>query len=407
MDPQMGDAAWRAAMAEILARVELAQPDQVAQEVNAAIRPLGIQTTLYLADYEQRRLWAVPEPGKQTSPPLSIDGSIAGRAFTTVRSIPAGEETGPLRMWVPMVDDSERLGVADVLVIDPGDSQDALDRHSPELITLISLVAHLVTTKMPYGDELHRIRRTEPLSTSAELLTSMLPPLTFSCHKMVVSALLEPAYDVGGDAFDYAIDGSLARFFVFDAMGHGLQASLTAAVALAALRTTRRDGQGLYAMARAVDTALVQQFSDMRFVTAVLGELNLDTGMLRYINAGHPPPLLLRRGKAVRALGAGRRLPLGFDDSAIIIGEEQLEPEDRLLLYTDGVVEARDGKGNLFGVDRLVDIAERSAISLLPAPETLRRMAHGVSEHQAGNLTDDATIMLVEWSRVAGERTRP
>jgi len=176
---------------------------------------------------------------------------------------------------------------------------------------------------------------------------------------------------------------------------------------MAAMRTARRENKGLFAIGRAADAALAEHFADQRFVTAVLGELEMDTGRLRYINAGHPAPLLLRNGRAVRALTGGRRMPLGLDDSAIEIAEESLEPGDRLLLYTDGVTEARDNAGELFGTDRLVDLAERSAVDELPAPETLRRLAQSVMQHQGGLPTDDATIMLVEWSEKAAERTQP
>ncbi len=160
-------------------------------------------------------------------------------------------------------------------------------------------------------------------------------------------------------------------------------------------------------MARAADTTIDEHFGDQRFITGVLGELEMDTGLLRYINAGHPAPLLLRNGKAVSALTGGRRMPLGLDDSVVDVAEETLEPGDRLLLYTDGVIEARDSTGELFGTDRLVDLAERSAVAELPAPETLRRLAHSVMEHQGGIPTDDATILLVEWSEKAAERTQP
>jgi serine phosphatase RsbU (regulator of sigma subunit) len=235
----------------------------------------------------------------------------------------------------------------------------------------------------------------------------MLPPLTFSCRRLVVSGVLEPCYDMGGDAFDYAVDGPVARLAVLDAMGHGLKAGLTCAVALAALRAARRDRYGLYDMARAADTALQEQFSDLRFVTGVLAELHLDSGQLRYLNAGHPRPLLLRRGRAVRALTGGRRLPMGLPDYRIEIGREMLEPGDRLLLHTDGVTEGRAPDGTPFGTGRLVRLAERGEADGLPAPETLRRMAHRVVEYQRGRLFDDATLLLAEWSPEAAERTLP
>ena len=398
------EAPRHAALVDVLQRAHLCQPDELPAEINAAVSRLGLEITVYLVDYEQHRLWPLTERGKPTADPLSVDGTLAGRAFASVRTMAAGEAARPDRLWVPMIDGSERLGVAEVVLHEvPPDLADL--REFCE--ALVGLVGHLLTVKLPYGDTLEQVRRTQPMTAAAELLLASLPPLTFSCHRLVISAVLEPSYDVGGDAYDYAVDGPLAQFMVLDAMGRGMRAGLTCVVAMAAMRTARRENKGLFAIGRAADAALAEHFADQRFVTAVLGELEMDTGRLRYINAGHPAPLLLRNGKAVRALTGGRRMPLGLDDSAIEIAEESLEPGDRLLLYTDGVTEARDNAGELFGTDRLVDLAERSAVDELPAPETLRRLAHSVMQHQGGLPTDDATIMLVEWSEKAAERTQP
>ena len=398
------EAPRHAVLVDVLERAHLCQPDELPAEINAAVSRLGLEITVYLVDYEQHRLWPLTERGKPTADPLSVDGTLAGRAFASVRTMAAGDAARPDRLWVPMIDGSERLGVAEVVLHEvPPDLADL--REFCE--ALVGLVGHLLTVKLPYGDTLEQVRRTQPMTAAAELLLASLPPLTFSCHRLVISAVLEPSYDVGGDAYDYAVDGPLAQFMVLDAMGRGMRAGLTCVVAMAAMRTARRENKGLFAIGRAADAALAEHFADQRFVTAVLGELEMDTGRLRYINAGHPAPLLLRNGKAVRALTGGRRMPLGLDDSAIEIAEESLEPGDRLLLYTDGVTEARDNAGELFGTDRLVDLAERSAVDELPAPETLRRLAHSVMQHQGGLPTDDATIMLVEWSEKAAERTQP
>jgi hypothetical protein len=329
---------------------------------------------------------------------------MAGRAFTAVHTYPAQENAQPYRIWVPMIDGSERLGVGDVVAHQPPPDPEYFRRRCE---TLLSLLGHLVAVKSPYGDTLHRVRRTRPMSPASELLLELLPPLTFSCHRMVVSAVLEPCYDVGGDAYDYAVDQGTARFMVLDAMGRGLKAGLTCAAALAAIRAARREGRDLYDMVRAVDETLPAQFPDLRFVTGVLVDLDLDTGVLRYVNAGHPPPIVLRQGRAVRVLGGGRRLPLGIDDAEFEIGEEHLEAGDRLLLYTDGVTEAYDRSGERFGLDRLTDLAQRGMSSRLPAPETLRRLSHTVLEHQGGRPFDDATLLLVEWSAEAAERTQP
>jgi serine phosphatase RsbU (regulator of sigma subunit) len=115
--------------------------------------------------------------------------------------------------------------------------------------------------------------------------------------------------------------------------------------------------------------------------------------------------VLLRRGRAVGVLDRGRRMPLGLDDPAIEIAEQTLEPGDRLLFYTDGFTEARDERGEEFGLRRLVDFAERHAAAGLPVPETLRRLSHDVLDHQHGGLRDDATLLLISWSGVDSRRS--
>jgi serine phosphatase RsbU (regulator of sigma subunit) len=395
---------WYGATADLLRRTLRCRGDELASEVNAATRRLGVEITVFLVDQEQRTLRALPEPGKPTPDPLPVDATLAGRAFTSVQTL-TGRAGERWRLWVPVLDGTDRLGVLDVQPLELAEEPSIEVRRRYEL--LANLVGHLVVTKMPHGDLLLQVRRTQPMSVASELLWQLLPPMTFTCHELVLTAVLEPCYDVGGDAFDYAVDGTLANLAILDATGHDLRAGVTCAVALAAIRAARRDEHGLYAMGRAVDEALAAQFTDSRFVTAVLAELDTATGLLRYLNAGHPPPLLMRGGKVVRALDRGRRLPLGVDDAHIDVAEEILEPGDRLLLYTDGVVEARDEHGAVFGADRLIDLAQRHAAAGLPAPETLRRLAHDVLHHQHGQLHDDATLLLLEWSTAAVANALP
>jgi hypothetical protein len=393
---------WRDAIVELLARARLAQPDELPAVVSSAVAPLGVDITIYVVDLEQRTLRPLVEPGKDPPPPLPVNASIAGRVFMTVgaMSIPAAGNR-PARLWMPLLDGVERLGVLEIV---PGDPRVHLD--DPDLRSSCDmfgqLVGHLVATKVPYGDALLRSRRTGRMSEASELLWQLLPPLTFACTRMVISAILEPCYDVGGDGFDYAVDGSTAHFAVFDTAGHDMRSGLGTATVLAATRAARRDGEGLSAMASAADAALTAYLPELRFTTAVLGTLTMDSGILHYVNAGHPPPLLLRRGKVVARLDRGRRLPLGLGASRLDVAEESLEPGDRLLLFTDGVTEARDRSGDMFGETRLIDLSNNTRP---PDYRPRRRCGGCVTPHSTTMTAHPPTTPHCCWS--SGRRTRP
>ncbi|MDG6103809.1 serine/threonine-protein phosphatase [Dactylosporangium aurantiacum] len=396
---------WRDALADLLRRSRLAQPDGLAAEVNAALAPLGLEARIYLVDQEQRTLRPVPRPGGPPPGGLAVDSTVPGRVFTTVEpaSLPA-TDTDPARLWLPLLDGTERLGVLEVTVRGgtPLDDPDLL--AGCDLFT--QLVGHLIATKLPYGDALLKVRRTRRMSEASELLWRLLPPLTFACDRAVVAAILEPCYEVGGDGFDYAADGSTLYFAIFDTAGHHLRAGLGTAVVMSAIRAARRSGDGLYAMARAADRALEEHLPELRFTTAVLAQLDLQTGRLRYVNAGHPRPLLIRGGKVVRSLDGGRRMPLGLDDPRTEVAHLTLERGDRLLLFSDGITEARDRAGAAFGIERLTGLVERGTGDL-PAPEALRRLCHAALSHYDGPPSDDATLVLVEWSDEAARAMLP
>ncbi len=384
-----------AALVTLLDGMHLAPPERLPAVVEAAGAALGVRIAVYLVDYDQNALHPLPGPGE----PLGVDTTLPGLAFRMVRTIPVVTGEHPV-LWVPLLDGVERLGVLAVTVPDGVDPRDR--RLQQECLWVAALIGHLITIITNHGDGVDLLRLRRRRNTAAELVWALLPPLTAGTHNFVLAGALEPCYEVGGDAFDYSLSETSVSLAVFDAVGHTLRSGLIASVALAAYRRSRHQGQGVVDQATAIDEVIADQFEPGAFATGVLAELDLSTGRLRYVNAGHPQPLVLRSGKVVKTLHGGHRRPLGLGGPEVAAGEVVLQPEDWLVLHTDGITEARDHTGAFFGDYRLVDFLEREAASGHPPPETVRRLVKAVLAYQGGVLQDDATILLGRWSKWTG-----
>jgi sigma-B regulation protein RsbU (phosphoserine phosphatase) len=378
----------------LLDGAHLATPDELPSVNSVAGRVLGWETQIFLIDYAQRELVPLAVAGRPPVGSEDVAGTTAGRCFRTVEVIAGSDERGP-RLWVPLLDGVDRLGVLELRFSTTTNLDELWLRN--QVRWFAHLTGHLVASKNPYGDTFHRARLTSQRTVATELIWSLLPPLTVACGTVVISGLLEPAEQVAGDVFDYAVEDGVAHVAIFDATGHDLHSSVIGALTLASYRNGRRRRDDLVQIAARVDGTLMA-YADDTYATGVVGELDLESGVFRYVNAGHPAPLLLRQGRVVRSLDAGRRILLGFPERTAIVGEEHLEPGDAIVMYTDGVTEARDAQREFFGLERFIEILERSAADRQKAPETLRGVVFRVLEHQHGLLQDDATILIVEWA---------
>jgi serine phosphatase RsbU (regulator of sigma subunit) len=390
-------------LSTLLLGSHLMAPGTLADHVAEAARPLGVTAArIYLADLQQRRLRPMSDDSGRRSAPLAIDSTPAGRAFQTITMEHGEDDDRPL--WIPLVEGVERLGVLELCFADDNDK--VSDATVERCRILASLVGLLIASKSTYSDTYTELQRSRTMALQAEMVWAFMAPRTFATGQVLFAAALEPAYEVGGDAFDHSLIGDRFHVSLFDSVGHDLTSGLISSVAMASCRTTRRSGGDLIDIADRADRAIAAEFGASRFATALLCDLDVSTGEFTWLPCGHPPPLLIRGNEKIEELIRRPRLPLGL--SEIDAGEEHRQPPvpayteqlragDRLLLYTDGVVEGRDEDGRPFNLARLSDFVLRHTAEGLAAPELLRRLNRAILEHQRGRLTDDATLILLEW----------
>ena len=395
-----------AALRVLLRSSHLSGPSDLPGLVLAAGEQLGMaDARIYLVDYDQ--IWLVPltdaPPKVDHSDAILIDGTVPGLVFSDIRQH-ASSVQGVTTLWSPVLDGTTRVGVL-MLRLPPGVA--AEEGLCEDAMDVAALLAGLVLTRSLHGDAVERTRRRENMSVAAELQWDLLPPLTFVSPEASIAAVLAPATEVAGDSFDYASNGDTLHVAILDAMGHGLEATLLAAVAVSTMRNSRRSGYDLAATVLSMDAAVSSQFGPDRFLTGIVGALHLPTGMWRWVTFGHPAALLLRDGQVVKRLDSVVEVPIGLGLLAgpPEVGQERLQPGDRLLLHTDGVTEARNEQGEFFGNERLEDLLTREAAGYRPVAETLRRLNLAVLRHQHDRLQDDATVVMFEWRTGEAART--
>lgn len=376
-------------------------PDAVKELAGAA----GCQAaTVYVTDLQQTSL--VPYQGLHSSAAdrgsqvLPVASTLAGRCYQHQRLLHClDRDEDSERIWLPLSRGSERLGVLEV-VAPPAEVTPTL---LVELVNLASALAHVLACMAPIVDTIANLRRTSDMGLAAELQWSLLPPLTYADAQVSLAGALEPAYDVAGDSVDYGVENGAVQFAIFDSMGHGLASAMAAVLTVGCYRNNRRRGASPSDNARIIDAILEESYAGEAFTTALLARLDLDLGVFSWISAGHHAPLLFRDGRFVKELEpASSVLPLGAwwtdPTQSPQLSSEQLQPRDHLLVYTDGMVEARSDTDEPFGLDRLIGIVERSLAAGASPPETLRRVTTLLLEHHPAHLNDDASLLLVEWT---------
>ncbi|RJX32469.1 MAG: hypothetical protein C4525_10320 [Desulfarculus sp.] len=212
--------------------------------------------------------------------------------------------------------------------------------------------------------------------------------------------VFQPCAGVGGDYFDFfrLPDGGIA-FLVVDVSGHGVSAAMTATMLKALLPLYLRDtGEPAPALA-ALNRDLHRLITADAFVSCFAAVYHRSSGRLAWASAGHPPALLLHGQEPPRRLQQESMFLGAFSDQDPVSGYQQEElsvaPGDRLALYTDGLIEARDSRENQFGLDRLAQ--ELTSLRNQPIGQACQSIQQSVVRFSGGQLTDDLVFMLVEF----------
>ena len=233
-------------------------------------------------------------------------------------------------------------------------------------------------------------QRSVPLSVAAEIQHRLLPA-SYTCEagQFTLAGWLEPAGNNAGDTFDFSLDRESLHLSVTDAVGHDTAAALLATLLVSAVRNGRRAEADLAEQARLGSAALSDRYSGCEFVTGQLVRIDLTTGTAAVVNAGHPAPLRLRRGH-VEPVALLPDLPFGIaPDYAYRVQPLPLEPGDRLMFVTDGMLERNAANVSLESL--IADSADAHP------REAVQQLMSAVLAASDGELRDDATALCLDW----------
>lgn len=237
------------------------------------------------------------------------------------------------------------------------------------------------------------------LRIAKEIQMGMIPhtfPPFPDLNQLDLYAMLEPAKEVGGDLYDFfLIDERHLCFAIGDVSGKGVPASLFMAVTRTLLRSLAPRQQSPKAIVEAMNYSLSQGNDSSMFVTFFLGILDVKTGELRYVNAGHNPPVLISEDKGAEYFEITKDIPVAliedfeYTDMKMTIGKN-----DRLFLYTDGITEAENAQAELYSDKKLLEYLNGQS-TLVPA-EIIQNVEKEVTTHVDGNeQSDDLTMLCV------------
>jgi sigma-B regulation protein RsbU (phosphoserine phosphatase) len=245
-------------------------------------------------------------------------------------------------------------------------------------------------------------RLARELELAREIQRSLLPEAALRLGPVTLFAAFRPATEVGGDYFDvFPVDANRLLVAIGDVAGHGLSTGLLMASLKALLAALADEGYRGADLVRRVNDVFRSQRPERTIATLAVVDIDLRARRFEITNAGHPPALVIDRDGRVTEVGRGS-IPLGSPLCRPSVADAAFDVGSRLVLYSDGVVEAPDPSGDPFGYDRLVDLLRRSAGS---APDAVigQVLAEVEAHHGRPQPMDDITVLIVDGGAAPGD----
>lgn len=327
----------------------------------------------------------VRRSGQEAAQVLAFDDGPMERVLREQTLACTRREDG-WQVLAPVTERGEVLGLLElVLPSEPDESVLATLRWSAHAL------AFVVIANRRHTDLFEWAQRSTPPTLSAEIQRRLLPA-AFTCEAaaFTLAGWLEPAGSVAGDTFDYSLGRDTLHLSITDAMGHGVESALIATLCVGSLRNSRRQGLALTSAAARANHDIVRHVGEGEgFATGLLARVDLPSGVLTAVNAGHVLPLLVRSGR-VEPLLLPADLPMGmlpgtrYRSTAV-----PLLPGDRVLLVTDGILERNAAD---------LDLVSHILATRGDHPrEAVRHLADAVVAVAGHDLLDDATLLMLDW----------
>jgi hypothetical protein len=296
-------AAGRLDLATLLAAVENAPPVDAADVLGAWLAAgVGASEVSFLVvDFSGHALIrlghagsaaATRTQGRETAERVPLAEGPHGLSLRH-QTVEIEQDGGEFRLFAPVTNRGEAIGVLELALHEPPDEQTLAD-----VALAAHALAYVVIANRRFTDLFEWGQRSVRLSLAAEIQHRLLPG-AFTCEggQFTLAAWLEPAGEIAGDSFDFAIERDTLHLSMSDARGHAVGASVLATLLVGALRNARRAGVGLAEQARLANDGLGEHVRWSDFVTAQVARIDLRSGTATVVNAGHEPPLRLRDGR--------------------------------------------------------------------------------------------------------------